>query len=105
MFPGAGLDFGNQKHGTTSAPLTITLLNDPNLTTTQTVTFVGKITAQGNFSELDDCPATLVPGSSCTLSVTFTPSGVGFKSGSLTISYSPEPTAQPQFVYLRGTGQ
>lgn len=105
MFPGAGLDFGNQKHGTTSSPLTITLLNDPNLTTTQTVTFVGRITAQGNFSELDDCPATLVPGSSCTLSVTFTPSGVGFESGSLTISYSPEPTAQPQFVYLRGIGQ
>ena len=105
MIPSAGLNFGNQKHGSDSAPLTITLLNDPNLTTAQTVTFVGKISVQGNYSELDDCPATLAPGSSCTLSVTFSPSGVGFESGTLTINYSPEPTGQPQFVYLRGTGQ
>jgi hypothetical protein len=105
MIPSAGLDFANQMHGTTSAPLTITLLNDPNLTTTQTVTFIGRITASGNYSELDNCPATLAPGSSCTLSVTFTPSGTGFSPGMLTINYSPEPTSQPQFVYLRGTGQ
>jgi len=105
MIPSAGLDFGNQKHGTTSAPLTITLLNDANLANPQTVTFVGRISAQGNYSEMDDCPATLAPGSSCTLSVTFSPSGVGFESGTLTISYSPEPTMQPQFVYLRGNGQ
>jgi hypothetical protein len=105
MSPGAGLDFGNQKKGTTSAPLTITLLNDPNLTTTQTVTFVGKISAQGNYSETDNCPVTLAPGSSCTLSVTFTPSGVGFEAGTLTINYSPEPAGTAQVVYLRGTGQ
>ncbi len=42
MSPSAGLDFGYQKKGTTSAPLTITLLNDPDLATTQTVNFVGE---------------------------------------------------------------
>jgi hypothetical protein len=105
MSPGAGLNFGNQKKGTTSAPLTITLLNDATLPNPQTVTFVGRITAQGNYSESDDCSATLAPGSSCTLSVTFTPSGVGFEPGTLTISYSPAPAGVPQMVQLRGTGQ
>jgi hypothetical protein len=86
--------------------MAITLLNDPNLPNAQPVTFIGRISVQGsNFSELDDCPATLAPGSSCTLSVTFSPSGTGFSSGTLTINYSPEPTELPQVVYLRGTGQ
>lgn len=105
MSPGAGLDFGNQTEGKTSGPLTITLLNDPTLATPETVTFVGKITAQGNYSETDDCPVTLAPGSNCTLTVTFKPSIVGFDPGTLTINYSPEPFGEPQVVYLRGTGQ
>ncbi len=105
MAPGAGLDFGYQKKGTTSAPLTITLLNDPNLANAQTVTFLGKIAVQGNFAETDDCPVTLAPGSSCTLSVTFTPTGTGFEHGSMTINYSPEPVGNPQIVQLRGSGQ
>lgn len=105
MSPGAGLDFGNQTVGKASAPLTITLLNDPGVRTPQSITFVGKITAQGNYSEADDCPVTLTPGSSCTLTVTFKPGVVGFLPGTLTINYSPEPNNFPQFVYLRGTGQ
>jgi hypothetical protein len=105
MTPGAGLDFGALKKGTTSAPLTITLLNDPSLASPQTVSFVGKIAVQGNYTESDDCPVSLAPGSSCTLTVIFSPSGVGFTPGTLTINYSPAPFGAPQFVYLRGTGQ
>jgi hypothetical protein len=105
MTPSAGLDFGNQTQGKTSAPFMITLLNDPNLGTTHPVTFVGKIAVNGNYSETDDCPISLAPGSSCTLTVTFKPSTVGFLPGSLTINYSPEPLGLPQVVYLRGTGQ
>jgi hypothetical protein len=105
MSPSAGLDFGSQTKGKTSTPLTITLLNDPTLATPQTVTFVGKIVVQGNYSETDDCPVTLAPGSSCTVTVTFKPSSVGFAPGSLTINYTPEPFGEPQLVYLRGTGQ
>jgi hypothetical protein len=108
MSPGAGLDFGNVSKGTTSAPLTVTLLNDPALTNPQTVTFVGAIGVTGNYSIPtggNTCPATLAPGSQCTVTVTFTPGGVGFEPGTLTINYSPEPTGQPQVVYLRGTGQ
>ena len=114
MSPSAGLNFGSEKKGSTSAPMTITLLNDPNLASPLTVTFVGTIGVTGNYSIPpggDTCPATLAPGSSCTLSVTFTPTGVGFESGLLTIDYTQESsggvvtTGNPQFVYLRGTGQ
>jgi hypothetical protein len=105
MSPGAGLDFGNQIVGKTSAPLTITLLNDPAVANPQTVTFVGKITAQGNYFETDDCPVTLALGSSCTLTVKFKPGVAAFLPGTLTINYTPAPFGAPQFVYLRGTGQ
>ncbi len=105
MSPGAGLDFGNQSVGKSSAPLQITLLNDPALKNAEAVTFIGRITTQGNYSETDDCPVTLAPGSSCTLTVTFKPGTTGFLPGTLTINYSPEPSGLPQFVYLRGTGR
>jgi len=59
----------------------------------------------GNYSESDDCPASLAPGSSCTLSVAFKPGTAGFIPGTLTINYTPEPTSVPQLVRLRGTGQ
>jgi hypothetical protein len=106
MSPSAGLDFGNQTVNKSSAPLTITLLNDPNLANPQTVTFVGQISVSGNYSETNDCPVTLAPGSSCTLTVTFKPGSVGFIPGKLTINYSPQSNGSfQQFVYLRGTGQ
>jgi hypothetical protein len=108
MSPAAGLDFGNVSKGTTSTPQTITLTNDPNLPNPQTVTFVGTIGVTGNYSIPaggDTCPATLAPGNQCTVTVTFTPTSVGFEPGNLTINYSPEPFGQPQVIYLRGTGQ
>jgi hypothetical protein len=111
MSPSAGLDFGTQTKGTTSAPLTITLLNDPTLTTTETVTFEGKIQVSGSYVESDDCPAVLNSGDSCTLTVTFDPSGTGFSPGSLAINYTQQPSGgvatlgNPQKIYLRGTGQ
>ena len=106
MLPSAGLDFGNQAVGKKSAPMTVTLLNDPNLANPQAVTFVGKILVSGNYSESDDCPVTLAPGSSCTLTVTFKPGSVGFLPGKLTINYTPELfSGVGQTVYLRGTGQ
>jgi hypothetical protein len=110
MSPSAGLDFGGQTKGTTSAPQTITLLNDPSLSPAQTVTFVGRISVQGNYAESDNCPALLAPGSACTITVNFTPAGVGFETGQLTIDYTQtssagNSTGNPQYVYLRGTGQ
>jgi hypothetical protein len=118
MSPAAGLDFGTQTAGKTSAPLTITLQNDPNLTyplcTSQNcsaVTFVGKVSASSGYSESDDCPATLEQGANCTLTVTFKPGTVGFIPGTVTINYTQISSSgtvvagNTQYVYLRGTGQ
>lgn len=105
MSPSAGLDFGAQSVDTKSAPMTITLTNDPVMKSPQTITFVGRILASGSYSESDDCPASLAPGSSCVVSVAFKPGSVGFAPGTLTINYTPEPTTSPQTVWLRGTGQ
>ena len=106
MSPSAGLDFGGQAVGSTSAPQTITLLNDQAQATS--VNFYTKISVKGNYSETDDCPFTLASGATCTLTVTFKPKAVGLNQGSLNILYtlgSAGTPGNPQTVYLRGTGQ
>jgi hypothetical protein len=107
MAPGAGLDFGNLSIGSSSAQQTITLFNDPADSKSATVNFLGKVAVSGNYSETDDCPFALSPGSSCTLTVTFKPKVLGFNQGALTINYTTDKTVGPQIqpVYLRGTGQ
>jgi hypothetical protein len=104
MFPAAGLSFGNVSSGKSSVPQTITLLNDP-VPNAPTVNFVGKFVVTGSFTETDDCPSSLAPGGSCTLTVTFKPKAVGNNSGTISIYYTPGGTTSPQPVYLRGTGQ
>jgi len=105
MSPGAGLNFGIQAVGHAAPTQTITLFNDPTDPNSATITFVGKISAHGDYSESDDCPVTLPPGGSCTLTVGFKPKITGFDPGTLSINYTPEPTGVPQTVYLRGTGR
>ncbi len=101
MSPGAGLDFGIQPLGQVTAPLTITLFNDPSAPKSATVTFTGN-QVRGDYAETDDCGASLAPGSSCTLTITFKPKIVGFDPGTLTIAYT---VGQTQTIHLRGTGQ
>ena len=101
MSPGAGLDFGVWPIGQPSNPLTITVFNDPKDPNSQTVNFTGNV-VKGDFAETDDCGTSLAPGSSCTLTVTFTPKVLGFDQGTLTIAY---PVGQTQTVHLRGIGQ
>jgi hypothetical protein len=100
MSPGAGLDFGFQAKGFSSAPLTLTLFNDPNDPKAATVNFTGKI-VKGDYTETDDCGSSIAPGASCTLTVTFQPVIVGFDAGTITITYK---VGQTQTVHLRGTG-
>ena len=101
MSPGAGLDFGAWPMGTASAPLTIKLFNDPKDPNSETINFTGNL-VKGDFTELDDCGTSLAPGGNCTLTITFTPTIVGFDQGTLTIPYT---VGQTQTVYLRGIGQ
>jgi hypothetical protein len=108
LLPAAGLNFGAVSSGTTSSPQTVTLFNDPADPQAGPVTFLGRFTLSGSYIELDDCPAILASGSSCTININFKPSSKGASSGTLAIFYtlgSSGKAGSPQSVYLRGTGK
>ena len=90
-------DFGNQAVGTSSSPETITLTNNGNTTLT-----IARIAISGDFSQTDTCGASLAPGDSCTISVTFTPTATGTRSGSITLTDNASPATQT--VSLSGMG-
>ena len=101
MSPAAGLNFGFLSRGQSSAPMTVTLFNDPSDPKSATINFTGNL-VQGNFTENDNCIGSLPPGSNCTVNATFIPKSVGLQSGTVTITYA---GGLPQIIYLRGTGQ
>jgi hypothetical protein len=108
MLPAAGLNFGGIASGKTSAAQDVTLFNDPSDPNAGTVNFLGKFTVSGGYIETDNCPLNLPSGSSCTLSISFKPSSKGFISGTIGIFYtigSSNQASNPQYIYLRGTGQ
>jgi len=102
MSPAAGLNFGAENVGLTSSAMTVTLFNDPKDPNAATVNFTESVLQATNFAETDNCVGSLAPGSSCTVTVTFTPLKAGFTKGTVTIGYTP---GQTQTIYLRGTGQ
>jgi Abnormal spindle-like microcephaly-assoc'd, ASPM-SPD-2-Hydin len=63
---------------------------------------ISSITTTGDFSETNTCRASLAVGTSCTVSVTFTPTALGTRTGTITVSDSA--TGSPQTVPLTGTG-
>ncbi len=79
LAPGA-LDFGPQLFGSPSAAKTVTLTDTgiADLTITS-------ITATGDFSQTNNCGSSLAAGNSCTITVTFTPTALGSRSGSLAL--------------------
>lgn len=100
---GTPLVFGNQLVKTTSAAQTATVTN----TGTAAIT-MGAITltdATDYTISATTCPAsgsTLAAKASCTISVTFNPTGTGFKRAAVVINDS-DPSS-PQLVGLSGTG-
>src|SRR5439155_14188379 len=78
------LTFASQKVGTVSAPQTVTIKN----TGTATLDFTSPISASGDFTQTNTCGATnqLAVGQSCTVSVSFSPTASGARSGTLSIS-------------------
>jgi hypothetical protein len=89
------LTFGSQVVGTSSTSQPVTLTNSG----TSAVTGIS-ISASGDFSETDNCGTTLAANSSCTINVTFTPTAVGTRTGTLTVTDS----AGTQTASLSGTG-
>ena len=96
----ASLTFGSQDTGTTSAALTVTLSN-----TGSAVLTVANIAISGDFSQTNNCGNSVTAGGSCTISVTFTPSAAGTRTGTLTITDNNNgATGSTQTVSLTGTG-
>ncbi len=91
------LTFSSRTVGTTSSPLSVTLTN--NLTTALTIT---SISATGDFAETNTCGNAVAAGLQCTISTTFTPTVIGARTGTLTITDSA--INSPQTVTLSGTG-
>jgi uncharacterized membrane protein YgcG len=93
----ASLTFGNTLVGQPSAPQSITIANiggEPSPLTSETVT--------GDFSiSANTCASSLAPNSSCTVSILFTPTASGTRSGQLTVVDA----VGTQIASLSGSGQ
>ncbi len=90
-------DFGNLPVGTTSSPEAITLTNNGN-----TALAISSVTASGDFTPTNTCGSSVAAGSSCTISITFSPSATGSRPGSITITDNASPPSQT--ITLTGTG-
>src|SRR5207248_2048596 len=93
MAPAVGLNptslgFGNQLLMTTSAPVTVTLTN----TYTAAVTITSLSSPTRRSSDLTGAsacltsPATLAAGANCSINVTFTPTALGARTGTLSVA-------------------
>ena len=91
------VSFGNEAVGNTSAAQTVTLSNPMGAATTSI-----SIAVSSGFSQANTCGSTLAGGSSCTISVKFSPTAAGSVSGALTITAST--TTSPITVALSGSG-
>jgi hypothetical protein len=95
------LAFGNQSVGVTSTALAITLTNSGNAALSITgITFSGA--NSNDFSQSNNCGASVAADANCTISVTFTPSASGIRSASLSIADNA--SGSPQTVALSGAG-
>jgi hypothetical protein len=87
--------------GTASSPQTVTLTNSGNIVLT-----ISSIGISGNnaadFTQSNNCGSALAVNASCSISVTFTPSAEGSRTGTLSISDTA--AGSPQTVSLTGTG-
>jgi hypothetical protein len=91
------LTFAAQDIGTFSPAQTVTLKNTSDATLN-----IAKISrASNDFYQSNNCPTVLQPEASCTLSVIFTPTSGGTKSGFVTIS--DDAVGSPQKLLLKGT--
>lgn len=110
-FSGTTLAFGNDPVGTllTScgalSPCVLTLTNNTNVAIPITV---GAITPTGTGFVVGapSCTASVVPGTACMITVTFTPTAAGAELGTLPISYTAgnNTVASTQNITLTGTG-
>ncbi|SPE45766.1 conserved exported hypothetical protein [Candidatus Sulfotelmatobacter sp. SbA7] len=98
LFP-LHLDFGNRPTGVASDPQ-VSVLNNTGSTslTITSISITG--TNSADFAQSNNCGATLQPGTSCSINVTFTPTAIGNRSATVKIVDS----APQQWISLTGLG-
>jgi hypothetical protein len=93
----SSIAFGSEAYGTTiTSPTTIAVQNTGNASTSIA------IAASANYSQINNCGTLLQIGTSCTVTVSFTPTASGSLPGSISVTDSA--TNSPQTVTLTGTG-
>ena len=90
------LAFPEQPVHTTSAAQTITLTNPGSA-----ILVVTEVAASGDFAQTNTCGKFVSPGARCNISVTFTPTQAGVRTGSVTITDNAPDS--PQSVLLTGS--
>jgi hypothetical protein len=90
------LSFGSQTTGTTSPPQTVTVSNSGS-----TAAAVSSVTITGDFAQTNTCGTGIPAGGSCTVTVTFSPTAAGSRSGTLTVNTDVSGAVS---VALNGTG-
>ncbi len=96
-FSPSAIAFGSQILNAASPAQTVTLTN----TGTASLSISG-ISISGDFAQTNNCTATLAANASCSLSVTFMPTVLGVRSGTLTITDNA--SGSTQSVAVSGTG-
>ncbi len=102
-FSPLSLTFDEQKQGTSSMPETINVSN-----TGKKTLVVSSVASDGDFtimpsSTCEILHGSLAPSSSCTVVVTFTPLGIGNRTGHIT--FTDDAPGSPQNVALTGIGK
>jgi hypothetical protein len=97
LSPTTPLSFNKQTVGTKSAPKEVVLTN-----TGKTKLKISAIKTSSQFGMSTTCHPNVSPGANCTISVTFSPTSTGAKSGTVTINDSASP--KPMIIELSGTG-
>jgi hypothetical protein len=93
----ASLTFPNVARGSSSAPLIVSLSS-----TGIAALHISSIQVAGDYSQTNTCGSSLAAGSSCAISVTFTPTTSGSRGGTLTVNDDAD--TNPQTIPLVGTG-
>ncbi len=99
-FSPTSLSFNPQMLTTTSAAMPVKVTNSGTGPLT-----INSITASGDFAQTSNCPAspsTLPASGTCTVNVTFAPTAVGARTGTLT--FTDNAGGSPQTIPLTGTG-
>ena len=97
LTPDTSLAFADTRVGSTSAGQNVQMKN-----TGSADLQLQSIVTSGDFAQTSACPATLAPNQTCVVTITFTPSASGLRSGALTVLS--DAAASPHSVSLSGTG-